>query len=410
MRIAGQLLLPGVESSPSCRLAPGAVTLAGDRIESVDIGEAAAAESADAGGPDAFVCPGLIDAHLHLPQFDSIGVAGLELLDWLSRVIYPAEARWEDPSYAADMTKRVARQLLSFGTTGVAAYATVHHAAAQAAIDVLGELGFSGHVGQVLMDREAPAELVRPAADLLRECAGLHASGRIAPSINPRFAVSCSAPLLDGCGRLAASTGRLVQTHLAETRRECLRVEELHAGAGYLDVYDRAGLLRRPALFAHGVQLAGADFARIARTGAGIVHCPTANRFLGAGSFPLAAARATGVPIALGSDVAGGPDRSMVRVARGMLETAGLRRDPPPDAAFAWWLMTAGNAHALGLGDCGVLRPGARADVLVVRPEAGWNASPDPLSYLLYAWDDRWLKAVVLGGRPQAIEPSRPPA
>src|SRR5690606_5179300 len=119
------------------------------------------------------------------------------------------------------MTERAGRRLLAAGTTGIAAYATVHHKATLAAMRTLAGFGFRGVVGQVLMDQQAPADLLRPAHQLLAEAASLEAVGRIEPAVTPRFAVSCSRELLAGAGRLARHRGWAVQTHLAETVEEC---------------------------------------------------------------------------------------------------------------------------------------------------------------------------------------------
>lgn len=401
IRVAGHLLLCTSDSAWSehpVSLSPGALIVRNGLIEKVDRGERAMTASSDFGGPECLISPGFVDAHLHLPQFDSIGVPGLELLEWLDRVVFPAEARWEDVSHAAEMTRRVGHELLSFGTTSIAAYATVHHAAAQAAIDILGDMGFSGHVGQVLMDREAPRELLRPAAQLLEEAASLRDCKAVRASINPRFAITCSGALLEGCGRLAAASGRLIQTHYAETPTECRRLRELHAES-YTSLYGRAGLLTPRSLLAHAVHVDDADRRRLAAAGAIVAHCPTANRFLRSGAMDLSAHRSHHLLIALGSDVAGGPERSMIRVARAMLETAEALGHTPPTAAQAWAAMTRGNALALGLEDRGRLAPGSRADLLVIKPTPGWLAAPDPLARLMYAWDDRWLAATILDGR-----------
>jgi len=395
--LGGQLLLHTDDPRSPVRLMPGAVRIEQDRIAAVEHGESHAA-SADLGGLDSLICPGFTDTHLHLPQFDSIGVSGLELLDWLDRVIFPAEARWADPVYAASMTTRVARQLASMGTVCIGAYATVHHKGAQEAIRVLGEAGFSGHVGQVLMDQQAPPELLRNHVQLLDEAARLRPHARIAPSINPRFAVTCSPSLLEGAGRLAASTGRYVQTHLAETTRECDTVRSLHDVSSYATVYARAGLLSPRSLMAHSIHLNTQERALLAESGAIAAHCPTANRFLRAGSMNRAEALDASVRVSLGSDVAGGPDRSMVRVGRAMIETAQALGAAPPNAPQTWDMLTRQGAALLGFPDVGVIRQGARADLLVATPDIPWLASPDPLSTLIYAWDDRWLRATTLGG------------
>jgi guanine deaminase len=393
--VGGTLVLDA--GNATARLARGWLRVAAGRVLEVTLTEDL--PKCDLGGDGCLVSPGFVDTHLHLPQFDSIGRRGLELLDWLDTVIYPAEARWAAPDFAAQMTTRVARQLIARGTTAVAAFATVHHAATQAAIDALAEAGLSGCVGQVLMDREAPAELTRPADQLAREVPTLLARGRIQPSVAPRFALSCSDRLLAISGRLAAQTGWIVQTHLAETRRECAKVHELFGGLAYTDVYARAGLLSPRTLLAHGIWLDDADRREIAAAGAAVAHCPTANTFLGAGTMDRSAHVASGVRVTLGSDIAGGPDVSMVRVARAMLDAAATLGHPLPTAAAAWWQITSGNAAALGLPGGGAIARGSPADLLVIRPDLGWEGTDDALGVLLHAWDDRWLKATILQGR-----------
>lgn len=393
------------------RLAHGTLRISGGIITAID---AALDPRADLGGEHAIITPGFVDCHLHLPQFDSIGIDGLELLDWLQRIIFPAEACWADNTYAGSMAARVARQLLSFGTTSVAAYATVHHDAAVVAMRELDAAGIGGTVGQVLMDRNAPAELLRPAAQLLDEAARLTPIGRITPAITPRFAVSCTDELLAGSGRLAAARPSPVQTHLAETNAELETIARLFPGVAYTEVYRRAGLLTPRTLLAHAIHLSDADRRSIAACGALVAHCPTANLFLEAGAMDRLAALRERMPLTLGSDVAGGPDRSMVRVARAMLETAKRLGHRPPTAAEAWHMITSGNADALAAA-CGAapgslggsLRVGAAADVLVLHADIALDRSTDPLSTLMYAWDDRWLRHTLTRGivRWSASEP-----
>jgi guanine deaminase len=270
--LGGCLILPGPGNTVVLR--PGAVQIDGGHIARVF--DAREAPKPDLGGDDCIISPGFVDAHLHLPQFDSIGLSGMTLLDWLSSAIFPAEAKWADEQYAAEMTRRVVRQLHSHGTTGVAAYATVHHEATVGAMRVLAEAGFEGIIGQVLMDREAPPELIRPARQLLAEAARLATVGRMRPAVTPRFALSCSGELLSGAGGLAAATGWPIQTHLAETWLECERVAELFDGATYTEVYRRAGLLTPRTILAHGIHLDATARVAIADAKAVVAHCPVA--------------------------------------------------------------------------------------------------------------------------------------
>lgn len=386
------LLLPGAPGSVA--MSAGEVVLRDGVIASVTL-----VESLTPAEEQTILSPGFIDAHLHLPQFDSLGVAGLELLDWLRDVIFPAEIRWNDPEYAAEMSARVARQLLSFGTTGVAAYATSSHAGAQAAIAELARAGLCGHVAQVLMDVGAPEELCVGPDRAIPQTRDLAGTGRIQPSLAPRFALSCSNEMLQLSGKLARTSGRLVQTHLSETVAEVAAVRE-RFGTGYVDVYEWAGLLGERSVLAHGVQLTRAGAERLAASGSVIAHCPTANAFLRAGRMNRAMLLAAGVRPALGSDVAGGPERSMVRVARAMAETAATvdPAAPPISAGECFWQITGGNSRALGLSKTGRLEEGFDADVVVIRPDIRWREALDPLAAVLYGWDDRWVARVYAAG------------
>ena len=48
--------------------------------------------------PGRLITPGFIDLHIHFPQLDAIAAYGEQLLDWLDRYIYPAEAAFADPA------------------------------------------------------------------------------------------------------------------------------------------------------------------------------------------------------------------------------------------------------------------------------------------------------------------------
>lgn len=420
MLITGHCILPFDSAAVAdVRLAAATITVddGTGRIIAIDEGRGIAS-NADLGDEFTIISPTFTDSHIHLPQFDSVGITGLELLDWLQKVIFPAEARWADADFAGQMASRVAAELLSVGTVNVAAYATVHPKAAQAAIDALAAEGIGGIVGQVLMDQEAPAELCLKAKEAIPATAALKGRGRIAPAVTPRFAVSCSRELMEQAAQLAAKNGQFIQTHFAETVRECARVRELH-GLNYIEIYKRAGLLTGKTILAHAVHLSETDRVHLRTSGSIIAHCPTANRFLRAGTHDRAQASAAGIPVALGTDIAGGPDRSMIRVARAMIEAAELTADgrgteaagtrtSVPSAGCAWNAITAGNAAILDLGDTGSLHVGQRADLLVI--DFGSHAhraaraqavlrSHDPLSALLFGWDERWLGRTVLNGR-----------
>ncbi|MCA9296416.1 MAG: amidohydrolase family protein, partial [Phycisphaerales bacterium] len=208
------------------------------------------------------ITPGFIDAHLHLPQIDSVGCDGLELLPWLERVIFPAETGWVDPAVARAHIDLAHRRLLRAGTVAYAGYLT-SHATGVAAMAACSSLHPRALVGQVRMDRHAPDTLTHttlaatPVSTTDRRW-----------SINPRFAVSCSERCLQKAAddALAAGERTFLQTHLAESRRECDFVRTLFPDdAHYTDVYDRFGLLTPHTLVAHGIHLAPDELTVLAQ-------------------------------------------------------------------------------------------------------------------------------------------------
>jgi guanine deaminase len=408
MILSGHLLLTDV--ARSARLGPGWLRI--DRGSIVEVHHGPCRQAVDLGGDDYLITPGFIDTHLHLPQFGMIGIDGLPLLEWLEQVIFPAEARWADSSIAAKQTENVLQQLLSFGTTSFCAYATVHQAASLAAFDVIHQHNVRACVGQVLMDRNAPPDLIRPLHEQLVETSlllerfphdPLRRQSRVEAAVTPRFAVTSSPELLRGAANLAKPHATIIQTHLAESESECRMVEKLFDGKSYADVYDAAGLLTPQTLLAHGVHLDSNQRATLAARQSVVVHCPTANVFLRSGIMPRWEYQREGIQTSLASDIGAGTERSMPRIAQSMISAAKhLALDDPkatvPAAAEAWWQITRANADALGWTEIGRLEPGAAADMLVIQPDIAWRSSHNQLSTLLYCWDDRWLTHTLVRG------------
>lgn len=390
MFVEGRLLI-----DPTRIPVPGWIRIEAGRI--AEMGEGSAPERADAGDPEAILCPGFIDAHFHVPQIDIPGIVAPDLLTWLEQAVFPAEARWADPGVAERQSNRAIRRLVRAGTLGVAGFLSPHPGSIDAFAAAHRSQPIRAIVGQARMNRLCPDELIHDAAPLPAP------TERLEPSANPRFAIACDAAALAAAGREAAA-GRVVQTHLAEQPAECARVRELFPDAPhYTGVYDAAGMLGRRTLLAHGVHLSEDEFALIAERGAVIVHCPTANTFLQSGLFDLALARQVGVRLALGSDVAAGPDVAMPRVARAMIEVAINRRlladpaSPVPTPAEAWSLITSGNADALGWKDAGRLDIGAVADLLLL--DVPFDIDQDLIARLIFCWDDSFITGRIVAGR-----------
>ena len=50
---------------------------------------------------DALIFPGMVDLHVHAPQYAFRGMCmDLELMEWLNRYTFPGKEKYENPEYA----------------------------------------------------------------------------------------------------------------------------------------------------------------------------------------------------------------------------------------------------------------------------------------------------------------------
>ena len=325
---------------------------------------------------DGLILPGFIDTHTHYPQTDSIGASGRNLLEWLERSIFPAEARFSSAEVARETADFFLDELLANGTTTALVMGTVHETSATAFLEASRARDLRMIAGPVLMDRNAPRGLLDTAAHgealTRRLIETWHGRDRLSVAITPRFAPTSSPAQLASAGRLARDyPTAYVHSHLAENAAEVRWVAELYPEArSYLDVYDRAGLLRERAIYAHGLHLDAHDRERMAGSGAAIAFCPTSNAYLGSGLFDLAAADAARLRYALATDIGAGTSFSLLRTMGAAYETA-QRQGQALSPLRAFYLATRAGAEILHLADrIGSLVPGYEADFIVLDPRA----------------------------------------
>ena len=328
--------------------------------------------------PDCLILPGLIDAHIHYPQTRVIASYGAQLLEWLHKYTFVEEQKFGDPAHAATIAGFFLGELLRNGTTTAAVYCTVHPESVAAFFAESERRNTRMIAGKVLMDRNAPAALTDTAERGYRESKALlekwHGRGRQLYAISPRFAVTSSAAQLDAAGTLLREhPDAYLQTHLAENREEIATVRKLFPSAkSYTDVYDRAGLLGPRSIFGHCLHLADAELQRLSDTRSVAAFCPTSNLFIGSGLLDLARLRdpARPVRVSLATDVGGGTSYSMLRTAAEAYKVLQLQGQNLP-ALDAFYLMTLGNARALGLeAEIGSLGIGSAGDLVVLDPAA----------------------------------------
>ena len=371
---------PGPSGASCTALADGVLLVRDGRIDSLRPAAAALAELG-AGVPvddwrGRLIVPGFVDTHAHYPQVDVIASHAPGLLEWLERYTFPAERQFAERAHADAAAEFFLDRLIEHGTTTAAVFCTVHPQSAEALFEAAAKRDLRLIGGKCLMDRHCPEDLRDTAESGYRDSKALierwHGRGRLGYAITPRFAPTSTPEQLAACGRLAREhPDAWIQSHVAENKAEIAWARELFPEArSYLDVYDRAGLLRERAIYGHCIWLDDTDRARMAASGAAAAFCPTSNLFLGSGLYDYAQARAAGMKTGLATDVGGGTSYSMlVTLAEGYKVQQLLGSTLHP--AQLLYLATLAGAQALGLDDrIGNFLPGKEADFCVLDPGA----------------------------------------
>lgn len=375
--------------------------------------------------PDALICAGFIDAHVHYVQTPMVGAYAPDLIEWLEQYAYPQEERCADPAYAQALAADYLDQLLANGTTTALTFCATYPVSVEALFTQASLRNMRMIAGKVLMDnvrRPGLRDTAQSGYELSKQLIQRwHGQGRNLYAITPRFALTSTPEQLELAGTLwAESPGTFMHTHIAESRREVQLVREMFPErSGYLDVYDHHGLLGRRCLLAHGIHLNEEERGRIAQTGTALAHCPTSNLFLGSGLFSMRAARLRPDPIhvGLGTDIGAGTSFSLL-ATMGRAYDVGQLDSFSLSAQRLFYLATLGGARALDLDDqIGSIAVGKEANLVVLQPtgsplltdRAAAAESVQELMFLLAVLgDDRAVAATYVAGQPAYERPAQP--
>ncbi len=388
-------------------LASGYVAIAGGRILAVgpcDPGRPLppAREELDATG--LLVMPGLVNTHCHAPMVWFRGRADdLTLQDWLTRVIFPAEARWLTPQRVFLGAQLAAAELIRAGVTTVAD-GYFHEKEVRRAFSLA---GLRTVAAQGVVDFPAPG--VPDPKDNLRVAREFMDSGRDFPAgltVSTLFAHSpytCGPKTLTAAKDLTRERNLPFFIHLAETKAE---VEECRRQTGLTPArwLDGLGLLDEHTVAVHAVWLEPEEVELLAARGVKVSHCPASNCKLAAGTAPVPELLAAGVTVGLGTDGAASHNRldlwSDMSLAARLHKVRRLDPTvlPAPQLVV---LATREAAKVLGLEHLvGTLTPGKAADLICLDLQQP-HLTPlyDPFSHLVYAAGAADVRHVMVNGR-----------
>ena len=278
---------------------------------------------------DSLIFPGMVDIHVHAPQFAFRGMCmDLELMEWLSSYTFPEEEKYTNLEYAKKAYSLFVEALKKGATTRACIFATRHRLATELLMDMMEESGLISYVGKVNMDREATAGLIEESAEeSARETLGWlsNVKGKYVytkPILTPRFIPCCTDKLMEKLREIQMTFGIPVQSHLSESKGEIEFVKSLRPNnAFYGDVYNEYDLFGKnddinkdvKTIMAHCVWSTEEEVELMRKNGVYVAHCPASNMNLTSGIAPIRKYLDLGLNIGLGTDIAGGHSDSIFR-------------------------------------------------------------------------------------------------
>jgi guanine deaminase len=341
---------------------------------------------------DRIIIPGLVDLHVHGPQYTFRGMGmDLELLDWLNTYTFKEESNYSNLDYANEAYTYFVDDLKNGATSRAVIYGTIHTTATSLLMEKLEDIGLPSFVGKVNMDRNSPDILIEESATKslndteawINEVASKFQKSK--PILTPRFTPSCSDQLMEGLGELQRKYNIPVQSHLSENPGEIAWVSELCPEAScYGDTYDRYGLFGRgvPTIMAHCVWSEGLEEDLLKDNDVYVAHCPNSNINLSSGIAPIRRFLNRGIKVGLGSDVAGGFETNILRAMGDAIQMSKLywrlveSDDPPLTLPEALYLATLSGGSFFG--KVGSFDEGYEFDAVVIDDSS--FVTPRPLT------------------------------
>lgn len=349
------------------------------------------------------VIPGLINTHTHVPMSLFRGISDdLDLQDWLTKYIFPAEAKNVDEAFVRAGTRLGLAEMIRGGTT---TYCDMYYFE-DAIADETKKAGMRGVLGETIIDFPVPDNKTWEAglAYTERFIKKWQNDALIVPAVAPHAPYTVSQEHLLQARDLSNRLNAPLLIHLAEANTETEFIQQKHAGIRPIAFMDKIGFFNNQTVAAHVIQANEAELEMLKKHNVGIAHNPQSNMKLAAGVAPVPMMMKKGMRVGLGTD--GAASNNDLSMWEEMDTAAKLHKlisgDPKTlSAEEAFALGTIGGAHALHMEKLiGSIEVGKLADIVIVGLDS-LNQTPlyNIYSNLVYATKASDVQTVIINGR-----------
>lgn len=349
-------------------------------------------------GRDHLCLPGLINCHTHAAMTLLRSFADdLPLMHWLEKKIWPVEARLTGDDVYWGTLLAIIEMIESGTTTFSDMYFFMERTAEAVKVSGMRACLSRGLVGT----GDSAEQGLEESRELLEKWQGA-AGGRISVWLGPHAPYTCPPDYLDRVLSLAGDYRAGIHIHVAETRDEVTRIARDYGKTPVAYLAER-GVFQFPVLAAHCVHLSGEDMAALAEAGVAVAHNPESNMKLASGIAPVPELMAAGVTVGIGTD--GASSNNNLDMFEEMRTAALLHKVNENDplvltASQVMAMATRDGARALRLEDLGLLKPGYKADLIMVDlHQAHLYPRNNLVAHMVYSVQASDVNTVIIDGR-----------
>ncbi len=348
------------------------------------------------------ITPGLINTHTHIPMVLFRGISDdLDLNDWLTKYIFPAEAKNVNEQFVRAGTRLGLAEMIRGGTT---TYCDMYYFE-DAIADETKKAGVRGVLGETIIkfpvsDNKTPEAALDYTERFIKKWKG---DPLIVPAAAPHAPYTLETSTLRSIRQQSDRLDSAVVIHVAETKKERDDIQAQY-GKTPVEYLDSIGFLSNRTIAAHSVWLTPNEIDIYKLRGVGSAHCPQSNMKLASGVAPIPAMLAKNIAVGIGTD--GAASNNDLNMWEEMDTAAKLHKltsnDPktlPAEQAFE--MATIGGARALHLDNItGSLEVGKRADIVILDFDS-LNQTPsfNIYSSLVYSTKANDVRTVIINGR-----------
>lgn len=318
-------------------------------------------------GSGKLLMSGFVNTHAHSPMTLMRGYGeNLALQEWLEEKIFPFEAKLtEDAVYWGTLLAMA--ESIRFGIVST----TDMYYFSEAMVRAIEESGTKNNLSRsVTCFDDSDLWQLKSAEEMKYLYENYHnaADGRIRVDMSIHAEYTSTPKIVQQMADYTRSIGANMHVHLSETKKEHEECKSRH-GLTPAAYFNKLGLFDTPTTAAHCVWLEEEDYAILKEKGVTVASNPVSNMKLASGICNVPELLKSGIRVSLGTDsVASNNSLNFIEEMK-YFATAAKERNADPTAVTPQQALesaTLSGALSQGRRDCGALKVGNKADLIVV--------------------------------------------